>query len=643
MSTGDWDSTLFHRPGYQEGIPATVPVPDSHLTEVLETAARFYPDRVAIDFLGWTITYRELLAATERAAQVLLDAGVRTGDRVALIMPNCPQHVVAVYGALRIGAIVAEHNPLAPASQLRAQIDHHGAKVVVAWEKALATLLAPAPDGAARTPVPSSPAPATSSASPSSSPRMADEFDARPQQGTTASDGVGCAPDRATSQATWGADLTCLSVDISRCLPRAARAALRLPIAKARKTRAALKADSVPASALSWDDAVASSPGLNPTHPYPKGSDVAVLLHTGGTTGTPKAAMLTHTNLRANTNQAIAWVPMLHEGGENFLSLLPFFHAFGLTFNLFCAVDKAATQVMMPKFDVDAVLAANRRRPLSFFVGVPVMFERILRAAQASGADLTALRYGVCGAAPMPPEVGAEWEELTGGFFVEGYGMTETSPIVAGTPMGPTRRLGALGLPFPSTDVRVVDPDVPGGIDPEVEVPDGEAGELLIRGPQVFAGYWNDPEATAAALLPGGWLRTGDMVRREENFLWMADRRRELIDCGGFNVYPSQVEAVLREAPGVADVAVVGMPGVGEAEAGQETVVAAVVLEKDADGAVSSAGMRVTLEALRKHAETSLPHYALPRRLEIIDALPHSLIGKVLRREVREQLARRGR
>lgn len=605
MSTGDWDSALFHRPSYQDGIPATVPVPDSHLTEVLEEATRFYPDRVAIDFLGWTISYKDLLAASQRAAQVLLDAGVRAGDRVALIMPNCPQHVVAVYGALRIGAIVAEHNPLAPASQLRAQIDHHGARVVVAWDKALVTLLG--------------------------------------VESAKASGGVGCAPDPATSQATWGTDLTCFAVDISRCLPRTARAALRLPVPKARQTRAALKADRVPASVLSWDKAVASSPSLDPAYPYPKGSDVAVLLHTGGTTGTPKAAMLTHTNLRANTNQAIAWVPMLHEGGENFLSLLPFFHAFGLTFNLFCAVDKAATQVMMPKFDVAAVLAANKRRPLSFFVGVPVMFERILRAAQATGADFTALRYGVCGAAPMPPAVGAEWEELTGGFFVEGYGMTETSPIVAGTPMGPTRRLGALGLPFPSTDVRVVDPDAPGGIDPEVEVPDGEAGELLIRGPQVFAGYWDDPEATAAALLPGGWLRTGDMVRREENFLWMADRRRELIDCGGFNVYPSQVEAVLREAPGVADVAVVGMPGVGEAEAGQETVVAAVVLEKDADGAVSSAGMRVTLEALRKHAETSLPHYALPRRLEVIDALPHSLIGKVLRREVREQLARRGR
>jgi len=362
---------------------------------------------------------------------------------------------------------------------------------------------------------------------------------------------------------------------------------------------------------------------------------VAVLLHTGGTTGAPKAAMLTHTNLRANANQAIAWVPMLHEGGENFLSLLPFFHAFGLTFNLFCAVQKAATQVMMPKFDVAEVLRAQARRPLTFFVGVPVMFERILRAAQEAGTDLRSLRFGVCGAAPMPPAVGAEWERVTGGFFVEGYGMTETSPIVAGTPMGPTRRLGALGLPFPSTDVRVVDPEAleaalgaGAPVDVDVEVPDGEPGELLVRGPQVFAGYWGDPEATAAAMLPGGWLRTGDMVRREESFLWMADRRRELILTGGFNVYPSQVEAAIRDMDGVADVAVVGM----DAGARGETVVAAVV---PAEGAAPGA---ITLESVRAHAERALPHYALPRRLEIIDEMPRSVIGKVMRRQVREML-----
>ena len=335
--------------------------------------------------------------------------------------------------------------------------------------------------------------------------------------------------------------------------------------------------------------------------------------------------MLTHTNLRANANQAIAWVPMLHEGGENFLCLLPFFHAFGLTFNLFCAVQKAATQVMLPKFSVDQVLAAHERRPFTFFVGVPVMFERILDGAQKRGTNLGTLRYGVCGAAPMPPEVGARWEKATGGFFVEGYGMTETSPIVAGTPMGPSRRLGALGLPFPSTDVRVVDPEDPA---PDREVPDGEPGELLVRGPQVFAGYWQDEAATQAAILPGGWLRTGDIVRREDSFLWMADRKRELILTGGFNVYPSQVEAAIRPLEGVADVAVVGLPDGAKGE----LVCAAVVL---ADGIAPGS---VTLEAVRKHAERMVPRYALPHRLEVIQEMPRSQIGKILRRVVRERV-----
>ena len=586
------DCALFHRPRYQAGIPAVIEAPDAGLGELLETAAHFYPDRVAIDFLGATTTYRQLLEASERAARLLHDAGVRRGDRVALIMPNCPQHVVAVYGALRLGAIVAEHNPLAPAEELRAQLERHGGRVVVAWEKGVDLILDP-----------------------------------RSRE-------AGAAGPEADSVDPLGGR-TVFSVDLSAALPARLRAALRLPVARAREARDSMRAPRLPAGVRSWDREAARAEPIPASWPRPGGRDVAVLLHTGGTTGAPKAAMLTHTNLRANANQAIAWVPMLHEGGENFLSLLPFFHAFGLTFNLFCAVQKAATQVMMPKFDVAEVLRAQARRPLTFFVGVPVMFERILRAAQEAGTDLRSLRFGVCGAAPMPPAVGAEWERVTGGFFVEGYGMTETSPIVAGTPMGPTRRLGALGLPFPSTDVRVVDPEAleaalgaGAPVDVDVEVPDGEPGELLVRGPQVFAGYWGDPEATAAAMLPGGWLRTGDMVRREESFLWMADRRRELILTGGFNVYPSQVEAAIRDMDGVADVAVVGM----DAGARGETVVAAVV---PAQGAAPGA---ITLESVRAHAERALPHYALPRRLEIIDEMPRSVIGKVMRRQVREML-----
>ncbi|MBM6979463.1 MAG: AMP-binding protein [Actinomyces succiniciruminis] len=573
------DAERYRRPHYQPNIPAVIDVPEGPLGDLLDTAAEFYGDRVALDFMGATLTYRELLEASERAAGLLRRAGVKAGDRVALLMPNCPQHVVAIYGALRLGAIVAEHNPLAPAQEIRAQLAHHGARVVIAWEKGVELVLDPA---------------------------------------STAAGGTDPGADPLAGR-------TVFSVDLAAAMPARLRAALHLPVARARQTRASMRAESLPAGVRSWDREVAHAARLEASWPQPGGDNVAVLLHTGGTTGMPKAAMLTHKNLRANANQAIAWVPMLHEGGETFLALLPFFHAFGLTFNVFCAVQKAATQVMLPKFSVSQVLEAHQRRPFTFFVGVPVMFERILRGAQKKGVSLKTLRYGVCGAAPMPPAVGAEWEAATGGYFVEGYGMTETSPIVSGTPMGPSRRLGALGLPFASTDVRVVDPDAP---DPGREVPDGEPGELLVRGPQVFAGYWDDPEATAAAMLPGGWLRTGDMVRREDSFLWMADRRRELILTGGFNVYPSQVEAAILSLEGVADVAVVGLPG----GANGELVCAAVVLEPG-----TPAGA-VTLETARAHAERVLPHYALPRHLEIIEEMPRSQIGKILRRVVREQI-----
>ena len=571
------DHRHYLRPHYQPGIPAAIEIPDAPLSELLETAARFYPDRVAIDFLGAAMTYRDLLEASERAAQVLRTSGVHKGDRVALIMPNCPQHAVALYGALRIGAVVAEHNPLAPAEEIRSQLDAHRARVVIVWEKGIDLVT----DAAAGS-------------------RAGDVLQGR----------------------------TVFSVDLSAAMPVRLRAALRLPVERARRQRASFRTQSLPAGVRSWDKEVAGAHRIPLRFPYPSGSDIAVLLHTGGTTGTPKAAMLTHSNLRANANQAIAWVPMLHEGGENFLCLLPFFHAFGLTFNLFCAVQKAATQVMLPKFSVDQVLAAHERRPFTFFVGVPVMFERILDGAQKRGTSLDTLRYGVCGAAPMPPEVGVRWERATGGFFVEGYGMTETSPIVAGTPMGPSRRLGALGLPFPSTDVRVVDPEEP---DPDREVPDGEPGELLVRGPQVFAGYWEDEAATRAAILAGGWLRTGDIVRRQDSFLWMADRKRELILTGGFNVYPSQVEAAIRSMQGVADVAVVGLP---DGAMGELVCAAAVLTEGTAPDSV-------TLEAVREHAERTVPRYALPHRLEVIEEMPRSQIGKILRRVVRERVLER--
>jgi long-chain acyl-CoA synthetase len=346
-----------------------------------------------------------------------------------------------------------------------------------------------------------------------------------------------------------------------------------------------------------------------------------VLLHTGGTTGTPKAVVLTHRNLVANVTQNAEWISGLRYGAEVFSAVLPFFHAFGLTLSLTTAVRLGATQLVFPRFDPDMVLAATRRRPVTFFGGVPPMFARLADIAQERGVDLSSVRYAISGAMSLPPEVAAHWERVTGGLIIEGYGMTETSPVALGNPLGPDRRPGALGLPFPATEIRVVDPEAP-----TVEMPAGETGELLIRGPQVFAGYWANAEATAEVMLDGGWLRTGDLVRRgEDGFVTLADRRKELIITGGFNVYPSQVEDAVRSMPGVRDVAVVGVPDGPRGE----RVVAALVLEP---------GAHVDLAAVRRWAEDRLSAYAMPRAVTVLEDLPRSQLGKVLRRVVREQL-----
>jgi long-chain acyl-CoA synthetase len=286
--------------------------------------------------------------------------------------------------------------------------------------------------------------------------------------------------------------------------------------------------------------------------------------------------------------------------------------------------------VIFPKFDVDAVLAAQRRRPASFIPGVPPMFERLAEAADREGVDLHSVTHAISGAMALPTQTAEAWERVTGGLLVEGYGMTETSPVALGSPMSTARRPGRLGLPFPSTYIRVTDPE-----DPTREVPQGERGELQVSGPQVFDGYWERPEETDAVLLEADgrtWLRTGDIVVVEDDgFVRLVDRIKEVIISGGFNVYPSQVEDHLREMPEISDVAVVGVPG---GDLG-ERVVAAIVL---AEGVT-----KVEMSTVRAWSEQHLARYAHPRELIVLPELPRSQIGKVLRRVVREQVLERHR
>jgi long-chain acyl-CoA synthetase len=549
---------------YAPGVPSDLEIPDESLPQLLASSAARFGDRVALDFFGAETTYAELADEVSRAAEALRSLGVRAGDRVAVALPNCPQHVVAFYAVLRIGGVVVEHNPLYTASELEHQLADCGATVVVCWDKAAGLV-----------------------------------------------DGL-----RSSTSVR-----TVLAVDLTTALPWRKRVALRLPVARARQALAAMTGP-VPDGVRSWERVTSSSSRLDDAHPSPSPQDVALLQYTGGTTGTAKGAVLTHRNLRANAAQGRAWVPGLRDGEETVYAVLPLFHAYGLTLCLTFSLSMGATLVLFPRFDVDQTVEAIRRRPPTFLPAVPPVYERLAAAAREGRVDLTSIRFAISGAMALPPAVVEAWEAVSGGLLVEGYGMTETSPVALGNPIAPTRRPGTVGVPFPSTRIRIVDPD-----DPVHDVPIGQDGELLVSGPQVFVGYWNRPEDTAAALLPGGWLRTGDIaVADHDGFVRIVDRIKELIITGGFNVHPSEVEDVLRRLPEIEDVAAVGIRGRGDA--GEEVVVAVV----------AAPGATIDPDRVRSYAREHLTGYKVPRRVVVVDDLPRSIVGKVLRRVVRDQI-----
>lgn len=547
---------------YADGVPADLAPVTGSLVDIVDASAREYPDAPALQFFGRETTYRQLHAAIESAAAGLRDLGVRAGDPVAIVLPNCPQHIVAFYAILRLGAVVVEHNPLYTPRELRKQFEDHGAKTAIVWSKAVSTV---------------------------------QEF-----------------PDDLAVD-------TLISVDVTTAMPWTLRLALRLPLKKARESRSALT-ERVRGT-TTWERVVRTPP-LPTTHPRPKTDDLAIIQYTSGTTGAPKGASLTHRNLLSNAAQARAWVPSIHPGkGCVVYAVLPMFHAYGLTLCLTFAMSMGARLVLFPRFDPDMVLDVTEKHPATFLPLVPPIADRLLTAAREKGVSLQGTQVAISGAMALPHELVVPFEAASGGYLVEGYGLSECSPVLMANPVADNRVPGTVGLPLPGTECRVVDPD-----DPTVDVPAGERGELLVRGPQVFQGYYGKPEETQAVLVDG-WFRTGDIVTIDDaGFVRIVDRIKELIITGGFNVAPTEVENALRQHPLVDDVAVIGLPS---AHSGEE-VVAAVVL--------SPGVTDPDVEQIREFARGILTPYKVPRRIFLVDELPRSLIGKVLRRQVRERL-----
>jgi long-chain acyl-CoA synthetase len=545
---------------YQPGVPAQIELPTESLVALLERSVREAGSCVATEFFGRATTYDQLGDQISRAAEGLRQLGVQAGDRVALVLPNSPQHVVAFYAILRLGAIVVEHNPLYTERELRHIFEDHTARVAICWDVAVPKLKA--------------------------------------------------IPDDVPLQHI-------VSVNLLDAFPTIKRLALRLPVKSLRATRAKLTAPAP--GTIPWKQLLGHGP-IADDHPRPGVHDLAVIQYTSGTTGEPKGAMLTHLNLYSNARQGEAWMYGAEYRKEIFYAILPMFHAFGMTLFLTYGILKQARLVIFPAFDVDLVLDAAKKSPPTVYCAVPPIYERTAIRAKERGISLKTAKYCISGAMNLPQSVVELWESVSGGLLVEGYGMTEASPVCLGNPFHPSRRSGTIGVPFPSTYMRVVDAD-----DPTREVAQGERGELLIQGPQVFGGYWNNPGETAKTLLPGGWLRTGDLVTVDaDGFTTIVDRVKELIITGGFNVSPSEVEAVLRGHHDLLDAAVVGVPS----PHGGEKVVAIVLLRP---------GAELNADGLGEFCRERLAAYKVPRDIVAVDELPKSLLGKVLRKQVREE------
>ena len=564
MATTDKTARSWHR-FYADGVPHKISIPNIPVTGLLDEAAERHGRRTALVFLGRRTRYRALRSAVDRFAGGLAALGVQRGDRVALVMPNCPQYVIAFYAVLRLGAIAVPTNPLYTESELAHQLKDSGAVVAVVHDGAF-----PAVDAV-----------------------------------------------RARTELR-----EVVTTSLGDALPLRSRLLLRLPLQRSRALRARLSpglpegARSVPFATVARGRRAAAD-GAGPVSPR---TAVAVLQYTGGTTGTPKGAMLTHRNLVANAYQVRAWYPQLRQGRETLLGVLPMFHVYGMTMCLTVASLAGARTVLLPTFEVDLVTRELRRHRPTLFPGVPPMYQALMKQGRDRLRGLRSVRYCISGAMRLEPETVDAFQELTGAHLVEGYGLSEASPVVLANPLNANARPGTVGVPLPGTEVRIVHED-----DPDLEQPAGEAGELVVRGPQVFAGYWHERE-DSARMLHDGWLFTGDIaVMSPDGYVTVIDRKRDVIIASGFSVFPSEVEEVLLAHPAVADAAVVGVPDSYRGE----TVKACVIVRE---------GCGLSERTLIGYCSERLAAYKVPKIVEFrVDPLPRNLLGKVLRRVLRDE------
>ncbi|GAB6875409.1 long-chain-fatty-acid--CoA ligase [Thermaerobacter litoralis] len=554
---------------YPEGVRHRLDYPSMPLYGLLDKAARERPEHPAVIFFNRTLTYAQLNHAADRFARALVRRGVRPGDRVAIMLPNCPQFVIAYYGVLKAGGVVVNHNPLYTAPELEFQLNDSGCRVLVALDMTYPTVR-----------------------------------QVRPRTRLE----------------------TVILTRVNEYMPALLR--LLYPL-KARRdgTWPEIREND---DVLWFQDVLGEggeAGGGAPPVPVPVEPDqVALLQYTGGTTGRPKAAMLTHRNLLANALQTAEWVLQgkVDDGPRHrIMGVIPFFHVYGMTTVMNLAIAIQGTMILLPRFNAGEVLKAIARYRPTMFPGVPTMYVAILNHPDLRRYDFSSIESCVSGAAPLPLEVQEQFERLSGGSLVEGYGLTEASPVTHVNPTGPGKRNGTIGIPLPDTEARIVDIETGTRV-----LGPGEEGELVIRGPQVMKGYWNRPDETERTLRDG-WLYTGDIATMDEDgFFRIVDRKKEMIITGGYNVYPREVEEVLYQHPKVLEAAVAGVPDPYRGE----MVKAYVVLKP---------GETATEQEIIEFCRQRLAKYKVPRAVEFRSELPKSLIGKVLRRVLAEEERKR--
>ena len=554
---------------YEPGVPDHLTIPDRPLTWLLDFASHRYSNQSALLYYGTRITYAQFSNLANRFAVGLRRLGIQKGDRIAIALPNIPQFPIAFYGALRAGAVVVPTNPLYTERELQHQLADSGAKVIVMLDMYYPRLQAIRKETAVEQVIVTSPA----------------DF---------------------------------LPPLLQRLYPFSQRG--NKPI-RSLLTRKSLHEDS--GLRLMQGMLRSNSKGGVELFNLPmtaKGEDLAVLQYTGGTTGLAKGAMLTHRNLLANAMQTRYWMPQAHDGAESALCVAPFFHAYGLTAAMNVSILAGAMMILLPRFKAKNVLEAIYRYRPSLFPGIPTMYVAIMNEAGKRTDYLKSVKYCISGASPLPAKVQTDFETLTGGKLVEGYGLSEAAPVTHCNPLTDESRPGSIGLPLPGVEAAILN-------EAGEQVLTGQTGELVVKGPNVMRGYWNRPDDTQA-IFSNGWLRTGDIAKMDEDgYFYIVERIKDMIITGGFNVYPRELEEVLYNHPAVAEVAVVGLPDAYRGEA----VSAFVVLKA---GFEPTEKTKNDIIAFCKERLTS---YKIPRRIEFRDSLPRSSVGKILRRELRKQ------